>query len=206
MIKIKPATHRIDGPAVYVSSIDPAWDLDHVRSEREAWVALALEEKRNAYQYPADPEQAALMRESMALTKEEVAAAVARSPVERFFAGKTRYQLDAADWSADGKPCCARDFLKAKPAEFGLRRLGYRAYNEIAELTRMTRGRLIEACRLGVRSITADGYTWTAKGDEVLGEDQLNDLHATNPELLPEIGGAVLALSRPLDPESELPR
>ena len=204
MIKIKPVTHRIDAPAIFVSGVDPAWDLERIQSERAAWIALALEEKRHAYQYPTDPEQAALVRESMTLTKEEAAAAVARSPVERYFAGKTRCQLAAADWSADGKPSCARDFLKAKPAEFGLRRLDYRSYNEIAE-TLQTRARLIEACRYGLRSITADGYSWAAKGDELIGEDRLNDLHAANPALLPEIGAAVLALSRPLDPEAELP-
>jgi hypothetical protein len=205
MIKIKPPTHKIDGAAVFVSSTDSAWDLDRIKAEREAWCARALDEKRSAFSYPADPEQAALVRDSMALSSDEIKAAIARSCVERYFAGRTRYQLGADDWGADGKPATARGFLMGKPAEFGLRRLDYRAYSEVAE-TQQTRARLIEACRLGLRSITADGYSWTVKGDEVAGDEQLNALHEANPNLLPEIGAAVLALSRPLDPEAEGPR
>lgn len=189
MIKLRPPQHRIDGAALYASSTDSAWDLDKVRAERVAWVDRAREEKLAS-------------GDEQPLTAEEIAAAVARSPVERFFAGKTRYQIGADDWGADGKPTTARDFLKGKPAEFGLRRLGFRAYNEIAEEAK-TRARLIEACRLGLRSINADGYSWTAKADEVASDEQLDALHEANPALLVEIGAAVLALSRPLDPESE---
>jgi len=195
MLKIKPPTHNIDGLAVYVSSTDPAWDFERLATERDAQVARALAEKQTVMDLPLD------------LTHAEMAAAIARAPVERYYAGKTRVQLDAPDWAADGSPTTARAYLKPgeKPAEFGLRRLGYRAYQEICE-TENPRARLIEAARLGLRSIKADGYSWRATGDEPAGDEQIEALHGASPALVTEIGGAVLLLSRPLDNEAETPR
>lgn len=199
MIKLKPPTHSIDGLAVFISATDPAWDIDRLKAERDAHVAVALAEKRDAA-----PEAD---RDAVELTVAETRAAIARAPLERYYAGKTRFQLDAPDWAADGSPTTARNYLKAgeKPAEFGLRRLSFRAYQEIAELEN-PRARLVEACRLGLRSITADGYRWRATGDGPAGDEQIEALHEANPALVTEIGGAVLLLSRPLDPEAEGPR
>lgn len=190
MIKIKPPTHKIDGVAVFISQQDSAWDIDRVTAEREAQIAATAKAK--------SPHK---------LTAEERAAAVARSPVERYYAGRTRYQPDAADRTADGKACTVRDFMKLgeRPAEFGLRRLGYRAFQQMTAIAH-GRARLIEAARLGLRSITADGYTWQASDEETAGDDQLEALHAARPSLLEEIGAAVINLSRPLDDEAELPR
>ncbi len=198
MLKLKPPTHTIDGLAVFISSTDPAWDLPRIEAERAAFVRVA-----------EDAAQAEVTdgRRVHPLTKAESEAAAARAPVERYYAGLTRFQLDAPDWAADGSPTTARAFLKPgeKPAEFGLRRLGHRAYQEVVE-TEHPRARLVEACRLGLRSIKADGYSWRAKDDEPAGDEQLEALHGASPALVTEIGGAVLALSRPLDPEAETPR
>lgn len=199
MLKIKPPTHAIDGLAVFISATDPAWDFERLAAERDAQVARALAERRDAA-----PE---VERDAVELTPTERTAAVARAPVERYYAGATRYQPGAPDWAADGSPSTARAFLRAgeKPAEFGLRRLGFRAFQEIVE-TENPRARLIEACRLGLRSIKADGYTWKATGDEPAGDEQLEALHGASPALVTEIGGAVMLLSRPLDHEAETPR
>lgn len=199
MIKLKPPTHAIDGLAVFIASTDPVWDLDRTVAEAHAQVNRALVDKQKTV---AGPD--AITAE---LTGAERVAAIARAPVERYYAGKTRFQLDAPDWAADGSPTTARNYLKAgeKPAEFGLRRLSFRAYQEIAELEN-PRARLVEACRLGLRSITADGYRWRATGDGPAGDEQIEALHEANPALVTEIGGAVLLLSRPLDPEAEGPR
>lgn len=207
MLKLKPPTHTVDGLAAFISATDPAWDFERLAAERDAQVARALAEKQDAYTYPADPEQADLVRATLALSPAEQAAALARAPVERYYAGKTRLQPDAPDWAADGSPTTARAYLRAgeKPAEFGLRRLGFRAFQEIVE-TENPRARLIEACRLGLRSITADGYRWRAAGDEPAGDEQIEVLHNASPALVTEIGGAVLLLSRSLDPEAEGPR
>ncbi len=199
MIKLKPPTHAIDGLAVFIASTDPVWDLDRTVAEAHAQVNRALVDKQKTV---AGPD--AITAE---LTAAERVAAIARAPVERYYAGKTRFPLDAPDWAADGSPTTARNDLKAgeKPAEFGLRRLSFRAYQEIAELEN-PRARLVEACRLGLRSITADGYRWRATGDGPAGDEQIEALHEANPALVTEIGGAVLLLSRPLDPEAEGPR
>lgn len=199
MIKLKPPTHTIDGLAVYISATDPAWDFERLTAERDAQVARALADKQATV---AGPDGV-----TAELTRTEHAAAVARAPVERYYEGKTRYQPSAPDWAADGKPTTARAFLKPgeKPAEFGLRRLGFRAYQEIVE-TENPRARLVEAARLGLRSIKADGYSWRAVGDEPAGDEQIEALHEASPALVTEIGGAVLLLSRSLDPEAEGPR
>ena len=199
MLTIKPPTHAIDGLAVFIASTDPVWDLDRTVAEAHAQVNRALVDKQKTV---AGPDAI-----TAGLTAAEHVAAIARAPVERYYAGKTRFQLDAPDWAADGSPTTARNYLKAgeKPAEFGLRRLSFRAYQEIAELEN-PRARLVEACRLGLRSITADGYRWRATGDGPAGDEQIEALHEANPALVTEIGGAVLLLSRPLDPEAEGPR
>ena len=198
MLIIKPPTHTIDGLATFISSTDPAWDLARVEAERAAFVRVVVD---------AAQAKVTVASNDPPITKAERAAAIARAPVERYYAGRTRFQPDAPDWAADGAPTTARNYLKAgeKPAEFGLRRLSFRAYQEIAELEN-PRARLVEACRLGLRSITADGYRWRATGDGPAGDEQIEALHEANPALVTEIGGAVLLLSRPLDPEAEGPR
>ncbi len=217
MIKIKPPTHKIDGVAVFISQHDSAWDLERVTAEREARLRrealrrLPISADCDHVNGALDAVPAAwcdcFKAELAKLLPAERAAAIAGSPVERYYAGKTRYQPGAPDWTADGKPGCARDFLKPgeRPAEFGLRRLGYRAYQTVLAIEN-NRARLIEAARLGLCSMTADGYTWQAIGDALAGDEQLEALHEANPSLLPEIGAAVLNLSRPLDDEAELPR
>jgi len=198
MLKLKPPTHAIDGLALFVSSTDPAWDIPRIEAEREAFVRQVVD---------AAQAKVTVASNDPPITAAERAAAVARSPVERYYAGKTRYQLDAPDWGADGKPTTARAWLKPgeKPAEFGIRRLGFRAFQEVLEIEN-SRARLIEACRLGLRSIVADGYKWKAIDDAPAGDEQLEALHEASPALVIEIGGAVLALSRPLDSEAETPR
>lgn len=198
MLKLKPPTHAIDGLALFVSSTDPAWDIPRIEAEREAFVRQVVD---------AAQAKVTVASNDPPITAAERAAAVARSPVERYYAGKTRYQLDAPDWGADGKPTTARAWLKPgeKPAEFGIRRLGFRAFQEVVEIEN-SRARLIEACRLGLRSIVADGYKWKAIDDAPAGDEQLEALHEASPALVIEIGGAVLALSRPLDSEAETPR
>ncbi len=206
MIKLKPPTHRIDGAAVLISMSDSAWDFDKIRSEREAWVHSALEAKRDAAKYPDDPEQAAAMREAIELTHDEERAANALAPFARYHAGVSRFQLGAPDWAASGKPCTVRDYLRdgQRPAEFGLRRLSARDFAALVDVQPF-RVRLVEAARLGLRSIAADGYTWTAKGDEVASDEQLEALHAADPSLLAEVGVAVLKLSSPLADDEKKP-
>ena len=92
-----------------------------------------------------------------------------------------------------------------RPAEFGLRRLGFRAFQEVAALDE-PRARLVEACRLGLRSITADGHRWRATGDGPAPDEQIEVLHTARPDLVTEIGAAVILLSRALDSEAETPR
>ena len=58
---------------------------------------------------------------------------------------------------------------------------------------------------MGLRSIIADEYRWTAVGDALAEDEQLEVIHAADPDLLEEIGRAVMQLCRPLDPALETP-
>lgn len=204
MIRLLPPTHTVDGQAVLISQRDPAWDVDRVRAEREGRVAAALADKRAGL-----PEAE---REAAVLTPAEMMAAIMRSPIERYFAGYTRFQVNASDWDVAGQPCTVLDFLKAgaKPTKFGLRRLKHRAYLEVKEYaptvaSRPATAMLVEAARMGLRSIIADEYRWTAVGDALAEDEQLEVIHAADPDLLEEIGRAVMQLCRPLDPALETP-
>ncbi len=198
MLKIPP-THTIDGNAVYIYSLDPAWDFDKIGEERAARTPSAQRGPPTGTTEDGRP--------FWDTSTEE------HAPVARYFAGKTRYQLDAPARLADGTPCTVRHFLKGKPAEFGLRRLSLRDFTEVADIE-STRARLVEACRRGLRAFNSEGFTWyngqgigsDGKEGPVSCEQAREMLHATDPGLVIEIGAAVMNLCRPLDPETETPR
>lgn len=206
MLKLKPPTHRADVPGTYISGRDPAWDNAKSDAHLAAFVANALKDKQDAAVEElrgANPdvtdEAVATVRASVELTDAERKAAVALHPVVRYYSGATRWQPNAPDWGPDGKPITVRDYLKpgVKPAEFQIRRLGLRDYQAVSEIDN-TRARFLEACRAGLRAIMSDGYEWVARGDEWATDAQLEAIHEADPELVPDLGTAVLNLCRPL--------
>lgn len=214
MIKLKPPTHKIDAPATYIARGDPAWDTAKIEADLGAYEAAALaavQDKAVDALVAANPDrevteaERAEVRAGCVLTEDERTKACAGHPWLRYHAGKTRYQPNAPDWGPGGKPCAVRDYLSGVPAEFVLRRPDFRTFQEVVEISNW-RARLVEACRVGLRAIRADGYAWAAKGDERATDEQIEVLHSADPNLVIEIGAAVLALCRPLDPEAELPR
>ena len=214
MIRLKPPTHRIDAPATYIALGDPAWNTAKIEADLAAYEAAALaavQDKAVEVYVAANPDrevteaELAEVRAGCVLTEDEREKACAAHPRARYYAGKTRFQPNAPDWGPDGKPASVRDYLSGTPAEFVLRRCDFRTFQEVTEITNW-RARLVEACRVGLRAIRAEGYSWAAKGDERATDEQLEVLHAADPALVVELGVAVLTLCRPLDPEAELPR
>lgn len=214
MIKLKPPTHKIDAPGTYIARGDTAWNTAKIEADLAAYEAAALAavqdqavEAHIAASAGREVTEAELaeVRAGCVLKEDERSKACASHPWLRYHAGKTRYQPNAPDWGLDGKPCTVRDYLSGTPAEFVLRRPDFRTFQEVTEISNW-RARLIEACRVGLRAIRADGYSWAAKNDERATDEQLEVLHANDPNLVIEIGAAVLTLCRPLDPEAELPR
>jgi len=207
MIKLKPPTHKIDAPSTYIARSDPAWNMEKIETDLAAYEAAALaavQDKAVEAYVAANPDrevteaELAEVRAGCVLTEDERTKACAGHPWLRYHAGKSRYQPNAPDWGPDGKPCTVRDYLSGSPAEFALRRPDFRTFQDVMAVDNW-RARLIEACRVGLRAIRAEGYSWTAKGDEHATDDQLEVLHAADPNLVIEIGAAVLTLCRPLD-------
>lgn len=210
----KPPMHKVDGAAVLVSPSDSCWDLSMLAADRLIYEANALKRVQDAAVaefIEANPdrviadEELDAVRAARSLSVEEAAEACALSPFHRYRIGLTRFQLSTPDWRADGTPCTVRDFFAKKPdAEFGLRRLEPREYHEIMDEP-TTRTRLVAAGTAGLRFVKSEGYSWKAKGDERASEEVLEVLFDAAPDLILEIGGAVLSLSRALDADEGRP-
>jgi hypothetical protein len=208
MLRIKPPTHRIDAPGTYICGRDPAWDNAKNDAHLAAFVERARKEKQDAAEadYRAGHKDREVtdaeietVRAGVELTPAEHKAAIELHPVVRYYSGATRLQPNAPDWGPDGAPITVRDYLKpgSKPTEFQIRRLSLRDFQAICEIDN-TRARLLEAARAGLRAIRSEGYEWTARGDEWASDAQLEAIHEADPELVPELGAAVLSLCRPL--------
>lgn len=218
-LKLKLPNHRIDAPAVWISISDPAWDNDKFDADNKAFQAQELESAKSAAL-----DKYRLANRGRELTQDEIAAvtnavvltgvmkaqAYIRTPVGRYFRGKTRFSLDAKDTDGAGAPCTVRDFLKpgVQPTEFILKRLNYRDYQR-ADAMKDGDGDygamcLTEFCRLGLKGIKSPDLTWHAEPDKYVPEEIMQALHDADVSLSSAIGMAVIQLCRPLDAEETL--
>ena len=201
-----PATHRIDAPIIYIHPLDDAWDRERIEAERETLrgaLATALESS-------TDPKRRAAIACDM------------RHPVDVYYSGATRYDLDAPLklWTSateKPQPVTARGYLRGPATEFTLRRLDSARWSVFSatmlgslqtvlasrpdlspeEIARLARGdELARRDVLRVSALTGivsvTGLTW--KGTE----DDLELLHAMSSDLISEVGSAVFSASRPL--------
>lgn len=186
---LRPPTHRVDAPGVFIFATDTAWDSERIGAELEALIAAKLEQiKRDAVEAAArgagvdvadlSPEQRAAAEASCVLTEAEQADARARHPVMRYHAGATRYQPSAPDVGPRG-PACAADYLRpgVDATEFVLRRINY-ARRAAVELERDLIHRLASYVRAGVSAIRCGGAVlWEARDPaETLPPDWLDAL------------------------------
>ena len=133
---LRPPTHRLDVPGVFVFPHDTAWDLERIDAERAELVEMALATARaeavetaaRAAGISADglsPEARADAEASVVLSEDEREEAAATHPVMRYFRGETRFQLDAPDQGPRG-PASAGSYLRTDATRFLLRRVPYR--------------------------------------------------------------------------------
>ncbi len=203
MLKLRPATHRIDAGGIFIAAGDDSWDNVKLDAEHEARKAKALAEKQDAAVEgkTLSAEEESAIRELVTLTAEEEQAALADSPLARYYSGKTRYQPDAADWDANGEPVKMRDYLSGQPTEFVIRRLGFQEFRDASSIGSPAQI-LLELTALGLREIRspAGGLQWkAAKGVDRVPDDVLQSLHEADLALISEIGTAVARYNRPLD-------
>lgn len=122
-------------------------------------------------------------------------------PIERYYAGKTRYDLDAPD-TLFGQTVCARDYFDSSknPEKWTLRRLDWAQWHKVASLIAaddFDQGQLL-AARYGVKSI--ENSPITLKGAEAgcLTHEDMQKIHDAEIGLLAGLGFAVWKYSEPL--------
>lgn len=122
-------------------------------------------------------------------------------PIERYYSGKTRYDLDAPD-ELFGATVCARDYFDSSknPERWTLRRLDWAQWHKVASLMQSAdfdQGQLV-ACRFGISGV--ENSTLKLKGMEagLLTHEDMQTLHDADSTLLTNLGYAVWMYSSPL--------
>lgn len=165
-------THRVDAPITYVSLNDPCWDWERVDDEIKA----AAE----------DPPSGAPGADI--------------HPVHRYFAGVSRYDLDAPfHWR--GGVCRASDYFREgePPWLFQLRRLSYRELAAFKDA--MQRGpetAAVDLCRLVLERIDGPGAPELRRANGRLTDRDMEMLHSLDHELAGNCGSAAYRASQTL--------
>lgn len=211
MLKLRPPTHRIDSPGIFISLGD-CWDQQKLDADLAIRKEKALADKADKAiaDYLAaskgkalTPEEEQAIRDAVALDEDEETAVLFNSPVSRYYSGKTRYQPDADDWDSSGKPCKVRDFLVGQPTEFIIKRLNFQDYRDASTIVGPAKA-LLEMATLGLREIRSPpgGLSWKAgKGEDRVPDHILQSLHDANVGLISEIGNAVIRFNSPIGEE-----
>lgn len=209
MILFKLPSHSVDRGGVFIPKSDDAWDHEVMAADSAVVVAKALAEYRDAVEakYRAKQggrevtsEEITSLRDSCALSEEQIEAAIDTLPFSRYFNCETRYDIDCPDHDGEGKPCtvASRYLTKNKPSKFYLRRLRPSDYHRTEELGD-TRERVLEFCRLGLRGIDSGDITWRVGDSEKKApEDIIQAVQDTDVSLPMLIGYAVIRFCRNL--------
>lgn len=206
-LKLKPPTHAIDRGGIYVSSSD-CWDNPRIDREKEAFVSKALKElQEKALATYAEKQggrelteaEIEEVRASVVMTEEEKLEAISLHPIHRYYAGKTRFQLDAPDWDHEGKPVTARDYLKGIPTEFHIRRIPWGKFRDISAISQAHK-RWEEMVRTGLKAIKSEGFEWRLEKDTDRVPDEIMQvLHDADHALITWLGIGIASYNRPLD-------
>lgn len=208
-------THRIDAPGVYIYPQDGAWDQQRLAAEDDAMVEISLAEKkretledaaRQAGKGPDDlsAEEREAAVKGVELDGDERRACLARHPVSRYFAGETRFDLQAIDQGPGGQVRIT-DYIKPgeTPTMFHLRRVGYQTRARLdPSIVSEPIARLVGWVRAGVERITCGATVlWETSEKEpsvpdvwlerICGADAYGNLL--------RLAGACAKYSRPLD-------
>lgn len=206
-LRIKPPTHAIDRGGIYVSSSD-CWDNPRIDREKEALVLKALKELQEkalaTYASKLDgreltEDEVSEVKASVAMTEEEKLEAISLHPIHRYYAGKTRFQLDAADWDHEGRPVTARDYLTGHPTEFHVRRIPWAKFRDISAINQVHK-RWEEMVRVGLKAIVSMDYNWRIERDTDRVPDEIMQvLHDADHALITWLGIGIASYNRPLD-------
>lgn len=213
---LRPPTHRVDAPAVYIPATDPAWDMPRILAELDELVAMKRDEVRREAVEAAARERGAepdalpddARREveaSVVLAENEREEARNRHPFQRYQRGETRFDLTAADHGPRGPVASVLDYLKPGevPTMIHLRRLTFRQRAEFevdARVGNSPVARWIEVIRCGVIKIAEDSRVlWapSSPGESIPDEwiERLADATATSDSGRPQAAHGLMWLA-----------
>lgn len=121
-------------------------------------------------------------------------------PIERYFSGETRYDLQATE-VLFGESCCASDYFKKdEPEKFVLRRLDWAQWHAVMALIEQEQfgqAQLL-ACRYGVAEVQGSPIKLQGAQAGMLSHEDMQRLFDADPTLPSSLGFAVWRYSRPL--------
>lgn len=174
-LKLKPPHHAADRCGSLILESDPAWDRPLIDAE------LA-------------PNGVPLSYEAKML-----------HPFVRYTVGRTRYDLDAADWW-DGQPCTVRSWLRnveageGRPTIFRLRRLSAVKYQQALALHTQDALQALHFATLCLVALEDDFMPWTlGRAGEPDVATIIDRLHDADPAIPLLVGQAAILMHRPLD-------
>lgn len=125
-------------------------------------------------------------------------------PIERYYSGETRYDLQAVE-VLFGESVCAGDYFRGEdPERFTLRRLDWSQWHQVMSLIEsgsFSQAQLL-AARVGVAGVENSTIKLTGAAAGMLTHDDMQRLFDADPGLPSALGFAAWRYSRPLS-ESE---
>lgn len=127
---------------------------------------------------------------------------VNQHPIERYYSGETRYDLQAVE-SFMGGTCCAGDYFKIgnePPERFFLRRLDWAQWHSVLHLVEagnFSQAQLL-ACRYGVAGVENSTIKLPSAASGMLSHEDMQRLFDADPTLPSSLGFAAWRYSRPL--------
>jgi len=175
---LRPPHYAADKPGHYIARTDDALDTERYHAELEAMGAEL------AKRLEADPD----------LDVKATGLLVTDHPLNRYWSGAHRFDLDAVDYFM-GAPVKIRDYFnKGEPQVVVFRRLSPEEYQQCMSLRRRGDYELssLRACRLGVIEVIGAPPIKLRRVDGELDDASMQALHDADPDLPLWLGTANL--------------
>ena len=127
---------------------------------------------------------------------------IADHPIERYYSGRTRYDLDASDLLFGQEVTARGYFSREAPEMFVLRRLGRAEFHRVmhlAEAGQVVEGQLL-ACRYGVAAVENSTVRLQGAESGLLTHEDMQSLFEAEQTLCSALGFAVFRFGQQLTP------
>lgn len=209
---LRPPSHRIDAPGIYIVSDDSVWNLDRIEEDGKL-----IESRRESYaEQIAAREKACLeIPKGEWPPKPPEPPGLEDYPVVRYRSGETRFDIEAPmKW--EGEVVRITDWWTDDPTRFFLRQLPIDVYARLADkLTTLTardsdgvdlhwNELMLTAMRHGIERVENVGWDFQLKHGKVTDETvrKMIDI-AGGWSMVFELGLAVWRYSQPVSPQEK---